>query len=239
MSENKKFAYIGYRKWVYDILQTLLKSNFKDTLELYTIQETEYPSTEGHKIIDPKNLPVEELKDYDALFFYGWSWMVPKELTDGKPCVCLHPAPLPKYRGGTPIQHQIIAGEDTSAVTLFRMNDEIDAGPIYYQQQFDLSGDLEDVLRRMSTVGADLTLKLLQDFQDNKANPVPQDETQATIYKRRKPGDSALTLEKLEEMTARQLHDTIRSLQDPYPNAYLVGSDGKKVYLTRSKLEEE
>ena len=48
----------------------------------------------------------------------------------------LHPSPLPKYRGGSPIQNQIINGESKSAVTLFKINNKIDQGDIIYQKEF-------------------------------------------------------------------------------------------------------
>lgn len=68
-------------------------------------------------------------------------------------CICLHPSPLPRYRGGSPIQNQIINGEVESAVTYFKMNNEIDAGPIIWQQNFSLDGDLKDVFSRISETG--------------------------------------------------------------------------------------
>ena len=42
----------------------------------------------------------------------------------------LHPSALPKFRGGSPIQNQIIRNIKNSKVTLFKMNEKIDAGPI-------------------------------------------------------------------------------------------------------------
>ena len=48
----------------------------------------------------------------------------------------LHPSPLPKYRGGSPIQNQIIRGVVDSMVTIFVMNDKIDAGDIIAQSPF-------------------------------------------------------------------------------------------------------
>ena len=48
----------------------------------------------------------------------------------------LHPSPLPKFRGGSPIQNQIIRGEKISAVTIFKINKIIDGGDIYFQKNF-------------------------------------------------------------------------------------------------------
>ena len=48
----------------------------------------------------------------------------------------LHPSPLPKFRGGSPIQNQIIRGKKISAVTIFKINKIIDGGDIYFQKNF-------------------------------------------------------------------------------------------------------
>ena len=58
--------------------------------------------------------------------------------------VMLHPSSLPKYRGGSPIQNQIINGEKISAVTLFKMNEKIDQGDIIFQKEIELS-DVESL----------------------------------------------------------------------------------------------
>ena len=43
----------------------------------------------------------------DIVLFYGWSWKVSEKLINKFDCLMLHPSPLPKYRGGSPIQNQI------------------------------------------------------------------------------------------------------------------------------------
>ena len=49
---------------------------------------------------------------------------------------------LPKYRGGTPLQNQIINDDLDSAVTIFKMTSVMDAGPICSQEYLSLRGDL-------------------------------------------------------------------------------------------------
>ncbi len=235
-----KFAYFGYRSWAEDILRNLEDSEFE--IDAFTIPDTEYKSNkfrgEDMKVFNPKEIADLDLGDYDALLFYGWSWIIKQDIVDSQVCICLHPSPLPKYRGGSPIQHQIINGEDESAVSLFKMGKELDDGPIYYQENFSLDGRLKDIFDRIVEIGGRLTIKLLKDFVENKANPVEQDQSLATEYKRRKPEESELTADKIAEMTGRQIYDFIRALEDPYPNAYILGSDGKKVLLKLADFED-
>jgi methionyl-tRNA formyltransferase len=179
----------------------------------------------------------EALRDFkpDYVLFYGWSWIINDALLDDLTCVMLHPSPLPKYRGGSPIQNQIIAGEKTSMVTLFKMNADLDAGDIYYQKLFSLEGSLDSIFSRITQIGIQLTKELLNE----RIAPVPQDHSEATFCKRRKPKESEITVEELNTMPAEYLFNKIRMLADPYPNAYFKTIDGKKIYLKWVEVSED
>jgi len=170
----------------------------------------------------------------DLILWYGWSWMVSEDILTKYYSVMLHPSPLPKYRGGSPIQNQIINGEEKSAVTLFKMNEGVDKGDIIYQKPFSLSGDLCEVLSRISAIGTDLSIKMIKNFKNLQL--VRQNSSKSTYFKRRCPEQSEITLEHLKKHTAGQLHNKIRALQSPYPNAFIKCSDGSKLYLVKSHL---
>ena len=168
----------------------------------------------------------------DIIFFIGWSWIVDNNIIKNNKCICLHPSPLPKYRGGSPIQHQIINGEKLSAVTFFRMNNKLDAGDILYQEYFSLRGDLKDIFSRIIPLGTSGIFSIMNNSKKIKN----QDESKATFYKRRKPKDSEILINDFKNFTAEELHNKIRSLQDPYPNAYVQCKD-KKLFITKTKYE--
>jgi methionyl-tRNA formyltransferase len=178
----------------------------------------------------------EAIRDFnpDLVLLYGWSWIIPAALVNDFKCLMLHPSPLPKYRGGSPIQNQIIAGETISAVTIFLMDQGIDSGPIVAQQPFSLDGQMKEVLDRLFEIGLKLTLKLLCDG----LSPIKQNEEFATIFRRRKPEDSEITIEELLNYPASYLYNKIRMLQSPYPNAFVRTSDGKRLLITEAKVED-
>jgi methionyl-tRNA formyltransferase len=139
----------------------------------------------------------------------------------------LHPSPLPKYRGGSPLQNQIIRGETKSAVTIFLMDEGIDTGPIAKQKELDLSDTLNDIFERISVIGLQLTLEIVREG----LRVHEQDEEQASYFSRRKPEDSEITIDELTSQSSLYLYNKIRMLQDPYPNPYIVTSDGKKLII--------
>lgn len=185
--------------------------------------------------VDDKKMLSEKIEEYEPtyIFFIGWSWIIEDEIINNYPCICLHPSPLPKYRGGSPIQHQIINGETESAVSLFRMNSGVDTGEILYQEQFSLDGNLKDIFKKIIDVG---TFGVIYIIENRVLFGDKQDESQATLFKRRKPSMSEIKIEDFANKTAEQLYNKIRALQDPYPNAFVRCKGGKKLYLIESNL---
>jgi methionyl-tRNA formyltransferase len=210
------------KRWKLALIVTTSDGNFpKGPLEKLG---TEIRTVDHKELVDIYNGGA--FGDYDVLLFYGWSWIVPKELVEGKLCICLHPSPLPRYRGGSPIQHQIINGERESAVSLFRMTTGLDTGSIYKQRAYSLEGHLGDVIGRIGDVGLGLTLEMLDEMVEKRSKPLVQDESKATTYKRRAREESELTEGQLDRMSGSEFFNFVRALEDPYPNAYVRLVDG-------------
>ncbi len=235
-SNKSKFLFFGYRSWAEEIFSFLNKSDFG--IDSYTIKDTEYSNlTNTNKILlDPKNLEDINFEKYKASFFCGWSWIIPSKIVENYDCVCLHPSLLPKYRGGSPLQHQIINGESESAVSLFKMGEGLDDGPLYYQKKFSLEGNLKEIFSRISKVGSNLIYKLMRDFDKDEVSLFEQNHSEATYYKRRRPSESELSQEMIKNKSALDIYNFIRALQKPYPTAFIKGKDGKKIYLKESSL---
>jgi methionyl-tRNA formyltransferase len=216
----KKILCVGYREWALNIYNKIAQ-NYNDGDVTIIASHDEYNDS--------------FVKEYnpDFILFYGWSWMVSEDIISDYKCIMLHPSKLPKYRGGSPIQNQIIRGEENSAVTLFLMNEEMDSGPIVFQELMLLSGSINDIFNRVEELGYQGTMQ----FLSNPTKGVKQVEEDATYFSRRTEGQSEITLKELNEQSSEYIYNKIRMLQDPYPNAYLKTSDGKKVFITKARIE--
>ena len=188
---------VSYRGWALDIYDNLAK---KSNNTFLIVRNKEQYSEQ--LIIDFKP---------DYILYYGWSWIIPENIINNYKCIMLHPSSLPKYRGGSPIQNQIIAGEKISAVTLFLMNNEMDSGGIIAQKEFALSGTLASILSRISKIGYELTLNYL--INRKKISTTPQDESEATYCKRRRPNQSEITIEELTTKPAEYIYNKISCLK--------------------------
>jgi methionyl-tRNA formyltransferase len=168
---------------------------------------------------------------------YGWSWRIPEELYTQVPCLICHPSPLPRYRGGSPIQNQLLAGETISAVSILEAGPALDAGPLLAQRSISFEGSLQDILDRMTDVGANLTLDLLGRYARGRVSGVVQDESLATTCRRRRPEESEITPEEIRTKPAEYLYNKVRGLQDPYPNAFIRCADGRRLSIVAVRME--
>ena len=239
-----KIAFVGYRKWGYEIYEGLLefqKSYPHFSLDVViTSPNSEFENAKKIKkyyVVDGNNnVKIYDLlkeNEIDIAVCYSWSWILKEPITSHFICLCLHPAPVPKYRGGTPIQHQILAGETKSAVSILRMSSGVDDGPLYSQTPISFEGDIEDIFHRMVTVGISKTRSLIKDYNKGRLKFVPQKNLDTNSpWKRRKPEQSELTFDQLAAMTFRQLHNFVRALTGPYPHAYIRLKTGRLYLLS-------
>jgi len=210
-----------YREWaknIYDNLENELSSH-----QFIRINSKEEYENTNIDLISP-----------DVILWYGWSWIIPNSILTKYYSIMLHPSPLPKYRGGSPIQNQIINGETRSAVTLFKMDEGVDTGDVIFQKSFPMEGGLDEIFNYIIQIGTNLSINMFNNFLNLKLKP--QDNSNSTYFKRRTPCQSEITIEEIQTSTPKKLYNKIRALQHPYPNAFIKCKDGKKLYLTNSHL---
>lgn len=98
----------------------------------------------------------------------------------------VHPSLLPKYRGPSPIQQAILNGDKTTGVTIIKMDEEVDHGPIIYQDTLELSEEYNfDILsKKMFLHASEILPQIIKDFTAGKITPHEQDHTKATYCER-------------------------------------------------------
>ena len=213
-----RIVYYGYRDWAINIFSKI------NSDEKYLISGQDFSLLEA---IKP-----------DLIFFIGWSNIVPADIIKKYTCICLHPSPLPKYRGGTPVQHQIINGEIDSAVSFFIMVQGIDTGEILYQPHLSLKGDLKIIFGQIELLGIEYLNRIIEDFKNGSLSSYKQNNLESTFYKRRKESESEITVDEIFNNEPIYLYNKIRALNDPYPNAFIKCKNGKKLFLLSSIYEK-
>jgi len=129
-------------------------------------------------------------------------------------CINLHGSLLPKFRGASPIVGAILAGERKTGVTVFRLVDRMDAGPILLKRETmigptETAGELHD---RLASVACDAIGSALDLLERDPTAGEPQDESQASVAKKLKKVDGYLRFDE----SAEQLALRVRALW-PWP----------------------
>lgn len=185
-----------------------------------------------------------ELRDYAhapadpgvVFLAIGWSWIIEPDITQRYLCLGVHPSDLPNYRGGSPLQHQILDGVVRTKCSLFRISERLDAGEIWGKADLSLAGDsMDEVLGQVRAASITLIESLLENYPDIR--PEPQDLSQGQLVKRRKPEDSRLRASDFDEADITPLFNKIRCLTAPYPNAFIEDASGNRIYFERIRFE--
>ena len=161
---------------------------------------------------------VAELKSFEPKFIVvaAYGKILPGSVLDVATCINLHASILPKYRGASPIQSAILAGEKQTGVTAMLMDAGLDTGDmldfIYTPCESKMSSEL---FSELGELGGELIVKVLRNFENLK--PQKQDESEATHCKKISKSDGLFSFD--EE--AGQIYNKFRALT-PWPGLYLA-----------------
>ena len=161
---------------------------------------------------------VAELKAFEPKFIVvaAYGKILPGSVLDVATCINLHASILPKYRGASPIQSAILAGEKQTGVTAMLMDAGLDTGDmldfIYTPCENKMSSEL---FSELGELGGELIVKVLKNFENLK--PQKQDDAQASHCKKISKSDGLFSFD--EE--AGQIYNKFRALT-PWPGIYLA-----------------
>ncbi len=98
----------------------------------------------------------------------------------------VHPSLLPKYRGSSPIQQAILNGDKVSGISIIKMDEEVDHGPIVYQEELELSDkdNFDTLSKKMFQWAAEVLPKIIKDFVNGKITLYGQNHAKASFCQR-------------------------------------------------------
>lgn len=169
----------------------------------------------------------------DLMLVAAYGQIIPKTILDMPKfgSVNIHGSILPKYRGASPVQTAILNGDDTTGITLIKMDEKMDHGPILAtaRTQIGPSDNFQTVYEKLSKQAADLSFDILPKYISGEIKPVEQDHALATFT-------TLLTKEngKIDwTKTSREIYNLIRAL-NPEPGTFTT-LGGKTVKILEVK----
>jgi methionyl-tRNA formyltransferase len=187
------------------------------------------------RIRDPEPLTrLKELKP-DLLVVVAYGQIIPASVLaiPRLGAVNVHASLLPRHRGAAPVARAILAGDVETGVTIMRMDEKLDHGPILATRATAIAAgeDAAELTFRLAEMGARLLVETLKHVED--ITPLQQDDGAATIAPRLRKEDGELDW----DLGAHEIDRRVRALQ-PWPGATLPTKKGR-VKVLKGHVEED
>ena len=150
------------------------------------------------------------------IFSIHWSKFISQNIFKKYLCIQFHASNLPKGKGGSPIQNQIMLNVKKTKISAFKISERLDSGPICLQDNLSLKGSAIDILRRMENKSIQMIKKIIK----KKFLVFKKQKGKTSFFKRRKPSESKIDFNNMKSIN--RLYDFLRMLDAPdYPNAFI------------------
>jgi methionyl-tRNA formyltransferase len=184
-----------------------------------------YAEQQGISVLQPTTLRDGKIAaelgalEPDVIVVAAYGLILPQNILDipSRGCLNVHASVLPRWRGAAPIQAAILAGDETSGVSLMSMTAGLDCGPVFVAEQLritanETAGELHD---RLAKLGGEMLVTNLDDILDGKIPAVAQDESAATYAGKIEKGHAQLDW----SQSADELERQVRAY-NPVPGAF-------------------
>jgi methionyl-tRNA formyltransferase len=240
-----------------------IKIKYKITNPKFQIPNNiQIPNSKLHLEFGAWCLEFGDLNGIDFALVYAYNQIIPKDYLSlpRYGFWCIHPSLLPKYRGPSPIATALINGDKETGVSIFKMDEKIDHGPIIAQEKTsitptDLRPDLE---RKLTDLAFVMFKKILLKSEDTFFETIArgshrgvavekngiellkeQNHKQATYTKKLKKEDGFISFENLKlkiENSPEKLFNLFRGLY-PWPGLWTILPNGKRLKITGLQLQ--
>ena len=202
------------------------------------------PDLEIIEVIKDKNeLQGLEKADFrpDLGVVASFGALIPQEVINWpkKGLLNLHPSLLPRYRGPTPIPTAILNGEKETGLTIIKVDEQIDHGPIVaqFKEAIKEKDTSESLLNRLFTIGSEVFITILPSFLEDRIEIKKQDHLKATFTKKLTRDDGKIDWSKPTDYQER----FVRAMF-PWPGAWAeIKADNqvKRLKILKAHLENK
>jgi methionyl-tRNA formyltransferase len=167
--------------------------------------------------------------DADLAVVAAYGLILPKPILEAPKggCINVHASLLPRWRGAAPIQRAILAGDETSGVTIMKMDEGLDTGPMLLRHVIDIRGkNAGQVTEEMAKLGA----RALIEWLDHPTPPEDQPIAGATYAAKIDKAEARIDWSKPAADVERQ----VRAF-NPVPGAWFE-ANGERIKLLEAEI---
>jgi methionyl-tRNA formyltransferase len=167
--------------------------------------------------------------DADLAVVAAYGLILPREILEAPKagCINVHASLLPRWRGAAPIQRAILAGDETSGVTLMRIEEGLDTGPMLLRRELGIRGkNAGQVTEELAELGA----RVLIEWLDHPTPAEPQPDAGASYARKIDKAEARIDWARSAAETERQ----VRAFA-PAPGAWFE-ANGERVKLLEATV---
>lgn len=194
----------------------------------------------GIPVFQPTKLNSEEFKQTiqklgaEIAVVVAYGRILPQSVLDLFPrgVINVHPSLLPRWRGPSPLNAAIAAGDAKTGISIMKLDDQMDHGPLLAQEivPLDESETAETLRHKVVTIGVPLLNKTLTDYALGHIEPKPQDDSAATFCKLLTRDDGVINWNESAEVIDRKVR-----AYTPWPG---TSTQGMKIFAVAKTNEK-
>jgi methionyl-tRNA formyltransferase len=248
-----RVVFLGTSEYAVVVLERLAESEFRPAL---VVAPPDRPQGRGRRLAPPPAataarelglnlLQTESVNDPLAIervraaapdvgLVCAFGQLIREPLLSDPELLNVHPSLLPRWRGAAPIERAIMAGDAETGVTIMRVTEGLDSGPIALQERVPISDrdDFGSLAQRLAELGAELAVRALELRRDGALELTEQDDSAATYADKVAPSERRLD----PERPAIELERAVQALT-PRVGAHLELEGGERLGVTAAKAE--
>lgn len=180
---------------------------------------------------------IRELKDLDVDYFIlsGFRQILSDDILSipNKGTINLHAGKLPEYRGGSPLNWQIINGEKYAYISTILTDKGVDTGNVLVENKIKIlsSDDIDTLHNKANDLFPQMTIKSIEMIENNNFG-TKQNNRKATYWHQRNDEDGYINFTLLEN---EEIIRFIKALKNPYPCAWGI-VNGSKVRIAKAEI---
>jgi methionyl-tRNA formyltransferase len=158
--------------------------------------------------------------------------LIKEPLLSEMPMLNVHPSLLPRWRGAAPIERAIMAGDETTGVSVMRVTEGLDSGPVALREEVPIGveDDFEALSARLAGLGGEMLVRALDLQAGGRLELDEQDDGEATYAEKVDASERRLDPSRPAEELARR----VRALT-PHIGAYLETSGGGRLGVRHAR----
>ena len=180
----------------------------------------------------PESVEAIRAAQPEATAVCAFGQLIKEPLLSGWTMLNVHPSLVPRWRGAAPIERALMAGDAKTGVTIMRVTEGLDSGPVALVEEIPISpeDDYESLSAKLADVGGELLVRAFGALERGKLDFVDQDDAAATYAEKVTADERHLS----PSRPASELERVVRALT-PHVGAFLEIDGGERLGVRKAR----